>query len=82
MGSHPFLYPVLLIKMQLQQALEVAEQDVKDASAGVLKELRRFQKEKEGDLKRYMVAAIRFRLSPPQYLLTCAVLDRLRQMPY
>lgn len=36
----------------------MAEQDVKDASAGVLKELRRFQKEKEGDLKRYMVAGI------------------------
>lgn len=45
--------------MQLQQALRVAEQDVKDASAGVLKELRRFQKEKESDLRRYMVAAIR-----------------------
>lgn len=56
MGSEPILYPLLLIKMQLQQALEVAEQDVKDASAGVLKELRRFQKEKEGDLKRYMVS--------------------------
>lgn len=68
--------------MQLQEALGVAEQDVKDASAGVLKELRRFQKEKEGDLKRYMVAGIEFSLVPPQCLLTCAVPDRLRQMPY
>jgi hypothetical protein len=41
--------------VQLQQALEVSEQDVKDASAGVLKDLKRFQLEKEDDLKRYMV---------------------------
>lgn len=82
MGSDLFLYSLPLINLQLQQALGVAEQDVKDASAGVLKELRRFQKEKEDDLKRYMVAAIRFRLVLPQRLLTCAVLDCLRQMPY
>lgn len=82
MGSDLFLYSLPLINLQLQQALGVAEQDVKDASAGVLKELRRFQKEKEDDLKRYMVAAIRFRLVLPQPLLTCAVLDCLRQMPY
>ncbi|KAI9804078.1 MAG: Sorting nexin-41 [Sarcosagium campestre] len=42
--------------IQLEQALEVSEQDVKDASAGVLKDLKRFQKEKEEDLKRYMIA--------------------------
>lgn len=41
--------------IQLEQALEVSEQDVKDASAGVLRDLRRFQKEKEEDLQRYMV---------------------------
>ena len=41
--------------MQLQQALAVSEKDVKDASAGILKDLKRFQKEKEDDLKRYMV---------------------------
>lgn len=40
---------------QLEQALNVSEQDVKDASAGVLKDLKRFQLEKEDDLKRYMV---------------------------
>lgn len=40
---------------QLEQALEVSEKDVKDASAGVLKDLKRFQLEKEDDLKRYMV---------------------------
>lgn len=43
---------------QLEQALEVAEKDTKDASKGVLKDLRRFQEEKENDLRRYMVSAI------------------------
>jgi hypothetical protein len=33
----------------------VSHEDVKDASAGVLKDLKRFQGEKEEDLKRYMV---------------------------
>ncbi|KAF2803621.1 sorting nexin-like protein-41 [Mytilinidion resinicola] len=42
--------------VQLQQALEVAEKDTKDASRGVLKDLQRFQTEKEEDLKRYMIA--------------------------
>ncbi|MCJ1308370.1 Sorting nexin, cytoplasm-to-vacuole targeting pathway/endosomal sorting [Agyrium rufum] len=41
---------------QLEQALEVSDKDVKDASAGVLKDLKRFQAEKEDDLKRYMIA--------------------------
>ena len=41
--------------VQLEQALQVSEQDVKDASTGVLKDLKRFQLEKEEDLKRYMV---------------------------
>lgn len=40
---------------KLEQALSVSEQDVKDASTGVLKDLKRFQLEKEEDLKRYMV---------------------------
>ena len=43
------------MKSKLEQALGVSEQDVKDASAGVLKDLKRFQMEKEDDLKRYMV---------------------------
>lgn len=43
---------------QLDQALDVSEQDVKDASAGVLNDLKRFQKEKEDDLQRYMVSPI------------------------
>ena len=34
----------------------MSEKDVKDASAGVLKDLKRFQQEKEEDLKRYMIA--------------------------
>lgn len=43
---------------QLEQAQVVSAQDVKDASAGVLKDLKRFQKEKEDDVKRYMVCCI------------------------
>lgn len=35
----------------------MSDQDVKDASAGVLKDLKRFQMEKEEDLKRYMVCS-------------------------
>ncbi|KAL8833516.1 MAG: hypothetical protein Q9170_004233 [Blastenia crenularia] len=45
--------------VQLEQALEVSEKDVKDASAGVLRDLKRFQLEKEDDLKRYMLAYAR-----------------------
>ncbi|KAI9782379.1 MAG: Sorting nexin, cytoplasm-to-vacuole targeting pathway/endosomal sorting [Geoglossum umbratile] len=45
--------------VHLEQALEASEKDVKDASAGVLKDLKRFQKEKEEDLKRYMIAYAR-----------------------
>ncbi|KAE8392924.1 Sorting nexin, cytoplasm-to-vacuole targeting pathway/endosomal sorting [Aspergillus alliaceus] len=48
--------------VQLEQALEVSEKDVKDASAGVLQDLKRFQKDKEGDLRRYMVAYARCHL--------------------
>ena len=36
----------------------MSEKDVKDASAGVLKDLKRFQLEKEDDLKRYMVSIV------------------------
>lgn len=42
---------------QLEQALEVAQKDVKDASSGVLADLRRFQGQKEDDLRAYMVSA-------------------------
>ncbi|KAJ5102537.1 Sorting nexin-41 [Penicillium argentinense] len=48
--------------IQLEQALEVSEKDVKDASVGVLQDLRRFQKDKEVDLRRYMVAYARCHL--------------------
>ncbi|KAI9166863.1 Sorting nexin-41 [Paramyrothecium foliicola] len=41
---------------QLEQAQVVSERDVKDASASVLKDLKRFQKDKEDDLRRYMLA--------------------------
>lgn len=39
----------------LEQAQVASERDVKEASASVLKDLKRFQKDKEDDLKRYMV---------------------------
>ncbi|KAI1432044.1 hypothetical protein GGR50DRAFT_676352 [Xylaria sp. CBS 124048] len=41
---------------QLEQAQVAAEQDVQAASASVLQDLKRFQNEKEEDLKRYMLA--------------------------
>lgn len=41
---------------QLEQAQVASERDVKDASASVLKDLRRFQHEKEEDLRKYMVS--------------------------
>ncbi|KAK2868042.1 Sorting nexin-41, partial [Arthroderma sp. PD_2] len=47
---------------QLEQALKVSEQDVKDASSGVLRDLKRFQKEKEDDIRSYMVAYARCHL--------------------
>lgn len=40
----------------LGQAQVVAGQDVKDASASILEDLKRFQHQKEDDLKRYMVS--------------------------
>jgi len=43
----------------LEQALVVAHKDVKDASSGVLGDLKRFQGEKEEDLRRYMIAFAR-----------------------
>ncbi|KAL2355772.1 hypothetical protein BJ546DRAFT_971708 [Cryomyces antarcticus] len=45
--------------LQLEQALEVSERDVRDASQGVMKDLKRFQGEKEEDLRRYMIAYAR-----------------------
>lgn len=48
--------------VQLEQALQVSEKDVRDASAGVLQDLKRFQKDKEEDLRRYMIAYARCHL--------------------
>jgi hypothetical protein len=42
---------------QLEQAQVVSERDVKDASASILKDLKRFQHDKEEDLRRYMVSS-------------------------
>jgi sorting nexin-41/42 len=39
----------------LEGALGAAEKDVKDTSAGVLKDLKRFQREKEDDLRRMLL---------------------------
>lgn len=44
---------------QLEQAQVASERDVKEASASVLKDLKRFQKDKEDDLRRYMVSTRR-----------------------
>ncbi|SPJ76539.1 related to Cvt pathway protein CVT20 [Fusarium torulosum] len=41
---------------QLEQAQVISERDVKEASASVLKDMKRFQKDKEDDLRRYMLA--------------------------
>lgn len=41
---------------QLEQAQVAAAQDVRDASASILQDLKRFQNEKEDDLRRYMLA--------------------------
>ncbi|KAK4502741.1 hypothetical protein PRZ48_006167 [Zasmidium cellare] len=41
--------------VHLEQALEVAQKDVQDASQGVLQDLRRFQGQKEDDLRMYML---------------------------
>lgn len=43
---------------QLEQAQVAVAQDVKDASASVLKDMKRFQQEKEDDLRKYMVSHI------------------------
>jgi len=43
---------------QLEQAQQASEEDVRNASAGILKDLKRFQAEKEDDLRRYMVSHI------------------------
>lgn len=37
--------------------MEVSEKDVKDASGAVLKDLKRFQSDKEEDLRKYMVSS-------------------------
>lgn len=52
---------------QLEQALQVSEKDTRDASQAVMKDLKRFQGEKEEDIQRYMVC-LSFR--PNSQLLT------------
>lgn len=42
--------------VHLEQALEVSQKDVRDASQGVLQDLRRFQGQKEEDFRLYMVS--------------------------
>ena len=45
---------------QLDQAIDVAQKDVRDASKGVLEDLRRFQGQKEDDLRHYMVRLLTY----------------------
>jgi hypothetical protein len=65
--------------VQLEQALGVAEKDTKDASVGVMKDLRRFQSEKENDLRRYMVRPNSY---PVELINADHNLDGIRTMPY
>lgn len=55
---------------QLEQAQVASERDVKDASASVLKDLKRFQKDKEGDLRRYMVSSTKKNI-PTRHSMAC-----------
>jgi hypothetical protein len=69
---------------QYEQAIEVAQKDVRDASRGVLEDLRRFQGMKEEDLRGYMVRKLtKFCCTA---LMKCAdyclFADQLREMPY
>lgn len=41
---------------QLEQAQVASERDVREATASILKDLKRFQQDKEDDLRRYMVS--------------------------
>lgn len=67
---------------QLEQAIEVSQKDVRDASKGVLEDLRRFQGQKEDDLRHYMVG----RVCPVHFcmiLLTfTSATDQLCKVPY
>lgn len=42
---------------QLEQAQVASEKDVREATASIIKDLKRFQEDKEDDLRRYMVSA-------------------------
>lgn len=71
---------------QLEQAQVAAERDVGEASASTLMDLKRFQREKEDDLRRYMVSCIARRVyvgtfSPGLYPLISIVLSRFLLVP-
>lgn len=55
---------------QLEQAQVAAERDVKEASESVLKDLKRFQGEKEEDLRRYMVSTCNIPPARPPHFLS------------
>ncbi|EFE32499.1 uncharacterized protein ARB_00684 [Trichophyton benhamiae CBS 112371] len=65
--------------VQLEQALKVSEQDVKDASSGVLRDLKRFQKEKEDDLRSYMMSSFLRDADSPQVAYARCHLDWARK---
>ena len=61
---------------QLEQAIEVVQKDVKDASKGVLQDLKRFQGQKEEDLRTYMVSPL------SRYVLQVVVANVSTQMNF
>lgn len=63
---------------QLEQAQVAAAQDVRDASASILQDLKRFQNEKEDDLKRYMVGLSNY----PSRTYYCKITDNEFKLAY
>ena len=61
--------------------MEVSEKDVKDASGAVLKDLKRFQSDKEEDLRKYMVSIVLDPLNITRRLIV-RILARLRTLSY
>lgn len=58
---------------QLEQAKLASEQDVRDATSGIMKDLKRFQGEKEDDLKRYMVSIALYTSSTVSVLISSSL---------
>src|SRR5262249_9729993 len=64
---------------QLEQAQLASARDVRDASASILRDLKRFQGDKEDDLRRYMVRITPLHsLLPPELGLGVEIIFRPR----